>query len=241
MNDLKPDFTGSSVKSAGLLRPTVRKWNRSISNIGKVMILTFSMFVYFHPAPVHADCCYCVCCWECEGEGEDQECDFIYCDDCTGGTPYCGNGECNIFGCNCDDGCRSTSQGCEACSCPAGATHTKDAPPPVKITPLMKFRQVDTNKNGEIDFEETMKWVQKRDKNADEAKTKQAFEKMDLNHDGIITPDEFDTDLKTVKTTDITDNQTKSDSISMNTLAIGGGLIILAGLYLLYSFVFRKS
>ncbi|KAH9388474.1 hypothetical protein TYRP_023443 [Tyrophagus putrescentiae] len=29
-----------------------------------------------------------------------------YCGDCTLPTPYCGYGPCNIFGCNCDGGCR---------------------------------------------------------------------------------------------------------------------------------------
>ncbi|KAK6516004.1 hypothetical protein TWF281_004594 [Arthrobotrys megalospora] len=30
------------------------------------------------------------------------------CDDGTLGTPCCGNGECNVFCCNCDGGCRTT-------------------------------------------------------------------------------------------------------------------------------------
>jgi hypothetical protein len=29
-----------------------------------------------------------------------------YCDDCSESSPYCGLGKCNLFGCNCDGGCR---------------------------------------------------------------------------------------------------------------------------------------
>lgn len=28
------------------------------------------------------------------------------CDDGFPGTPYCGVGECNVYGCSCEDGCR---------------------------------------------------------------------------------------------------------------------------------------
>lgn len=30
----------------------------------------------------------------------------LRCSDCTVPTTYCGHGKCNVFGCNCDDGCR---------------------------------------------------------------------------------------------------------------------------------------
>ncbi|XP_013416209.1 uncharacterized protein LOC106177849 [Lingula anatina] len=31
-----------------------------------------------------------------------------FCKDCTKGTPYCGYGGCNIFGCACENGCRKS-------------------------------------------------------------------------------------------------------------------------------------
>ena len=41
---------------------------------------------------VYGDCCYVA--------------DPAPCADGTAGTPYCGYGKCNIFGCDCDGGCR---------------------------------------------------------------------------------------------------------------------------------------
>ena len=37
-----------------------------------------------------------------------------FCADGTRGTPYCGYGPCNIFGCNCDGGCRRPSGAMES-------------------------------------------------------------------------------------------------------------------------------
>jgi hypothetical protein len=50
---------------------------------------------------VSADCCSPVCqAWNPVG----PICYDWQCDDGTRGTPYCGQGPCNIFGCNCDGG-----------------------------------------------------------------------------------------------------------------------------------------
>ncbi|KAH9388476.1 hypothetical protein TYRP_023445 [Tyrophagus putrescentiae] len=35
----------------------------------------------------------------------------LYCDDCYIGSPWCGSGPCNIFGCNCDGPCRGHQKG----------------------------------------------------------------------------------------------------------------------------------
>ncbi|KAH7090754.1 hypothetical protein FB567DRAFT_546915 [Paraphoma chrysanthemicola] len=60
-----------------------------------------------------------------------------HCDDGTDSTPCCANGKCNIFCCNCDDGCRKETydgcvaiatrrygpySGCNFCPFPFGAT-----------------------------------------------------------------------------------------------------------------------
>ncbi|KIM72254.1 hypothetical protein PILCRDRAFT_829885 [Piloderma croceum F 1598] len=51
--------------------------------------------------PARAECC---------------PCPYIECLDGTLCTPYCGYGPCNIFGCNCDNGCRVCrwSTGCDS-------------------------------------------------------------------------------------------------------------------------------
>ncbi|KAI2810845.1 hypothetical protein BLOT_002011 [Blomia tropicalis] len=46
-------------------------------------------------------CCYYVAIRNCTGNGELSH----LCPDCSKPTPFCGEGRCNVFGCNCD-GCR---------------------------------------------------------------------------------------------------------------------------------------
>lgn len=81
----------------------------------------FVLFVQYM-CGVHADCCWKTLIWfHRTPSNETKDCSFY--DDaidfkggwcmiriCGNGRPpgsgtYCGNGPCNIFGCNCDDGC----------------------------------------------------------------------------------------------------------------------------------------
>uniref|UniRef100_A0A915IGN9 Uncharacterized protein n=1 Tax=Romanomermis culicivorax TaxID=13658 RepID=A0A915IGN9_ROMCU len=53
----------------------------------------------------YSDCCY----ESCQSSGSTFASLFSpikVCGDCTRGTPFCARGKCNIFGCNCDNGCR---------------------------------------------------------------------------------------------------------------------------------------
>jgi len=51
---------------------------------------------------VYSECCY--------GHLKGLK---IYCGDCNIGTPYCSaTGSCNVFGCNCDGGCRQGNFKC---------------------------------------------------------------------------------------------------------------------------------
>jgi hypothetical protein len=77
---------------------------------------------------VTADCCYKVtnCC----------------CRDGTAGTPYCGVGRCNIFGCNCRGGCR---QG------PIGRNVTSTGVPPV-VTKFLDSIPVEDNLAWELGY-----------------------------------------------------------------------------------------
>ncbi len=56
-----------------------------------ILVLFAALLMMIHLEPVDA-----VCCGATNG----------LCADGTKGTPHCGRGPCNIFGCNCDNGCR---------------------------------------------------------------------------------------------------------------------------------------
>ncbi|KAF8884396.1 hypothetical protein BD779DRAFT_1801744 [Infundibulicybe gibba] len=60
-------------------------------------LLTVLTTMMLQMSSVVADCCDCPITFSCN--------------DGTKCTPYCGYGQCNIFGCNCDGGCRSSFQG----------------------------------------------------------------------------------------------------------------------------------
>ncbi|PRW44326.1 Diedel [Chlorella sorokiniana] len=56
-----------------------------------------------------AECCFPHCVKWVNGP-EGPMCLVEKCGDGTEPTPYCGYGKCNIFGCNCDGGCRTASK-----------------------------------------------------------------------------------------------------------------------------------
>ncbi len=58
---------------------------------GTLILIIISMLV-FTSVQINAECCY--------AHNE-------YCKDCTMGTPFCGYGPCNEFGCQCRGGCRT--------------------------------------------------------------------------------------------------------------------------------------
>ncbi|KAF8873759.1 hypothetical protein BD779DRAFT_282031 [Infundibulicybe gibba] len=68
---------------------------RTISHI--LSLFTFFVMVTHHIQPASADCCPCPV----NSAGSPTKCN-----DGTKCVPYCGYGQCNIFGCNCDGGCR---------------------------------------------------------------------------------------------------------------------------------------
>uniref|UniRef100_A0A915HM82 Uncharacterized protein n=1 Tax=Romanomermis culicivorax TaxID=13658 RepID=A0A915HM82_ROMCU len=47
-----------------------------------------------------SDCCHAAC------QFTSSFLPLNVCADCSQGTPYCAYGQCNAFGCNCDNGCR---------------------------------------------------------------------------------------------------------------------------------------
>lgn len=57
-----------------------------------------------------AECCYSHCVKWVPDPELGRVCVVEKCGDGTEPTPFCGYGPCNIFGCNCDGGCRKASK-----------------------------------------------------------------------------------------------------------------------------------
>ncbi|KAF8884315.1 hypothetical protein BD779DRAFT_1674143 [Infundibulicybe gibba] len=96
------------------------------------------------------------------------------CNDNTPCTPYCGYGRCNIFGCNCDGGCRSSYQGFSTYK----ILNTEDASEAY-------FDAADADKDGKLTFEE---WATAEDnKGVDKDKLTQQWAKFDSAGAGFLT------------------------------------------------------
>ncbi len=117
---------------------------------------------------------YAVCCSSCSG----------ICADGTCGTPCCGYGSCNIFCCNCDDGCRTGS----CTDCCDGAD--------VMQATIDLFDNIDKNDDHAIDAREFQQWAGRSGRYFEsERHMEKAFSSVDKNGDGKVDPAEFDTDL----------------------------------------------
>jgi len=93
----------------------------------------------------------------------------------------CGVGPCNIFCCNCDGGCRRKSK-----------KRSLDQGDDMALT-LSYFKFVDLNLDNRIDYAEVLEF-----KNISIASTDPIpawFVEMDMDNDGKISPNEFDSDL----------------------------------------------
>lgn len=104
------------------------------------------------------------------------------CGDCTCGTPYCGIGGCNMFGCHCDNGCRSGDCGVDQRR---------------RLKSIDYFNQLDINSDNKLDINEVFIWFKNstKSKNISKLQLNHHFIKLDLNNDGHINPNEFDSDL----------------------------------------------
>lgn len=111
------------------------------------------------------------------------------CGDCTSTNAYCGYGPCNIFGCNCDGGCRTGR--CDQLNGTAASTQDK-------------FSAIDNDANGSISFEEASAWLSQNGKS--EADLQGSLEALDTNANGAIDPAEFDDDLKASEAETETEN-----------------------------------
>uniref|UniRef100_A0AC35F7X9 EF-hand domain-containing protein n=1 Tax=Panagrolaimus sp. PS1159 TaxID=55785 RepID=A0AC35F7X9_9BILA len=96
-----------------------------------------------------------------------------------------GKGPCNIFCCNCDDGCKQNYM----LSAQLPSKTTNPIPDAKGI-----FKAVDKDNNGSVTFEEAVEYIVKNDGEKKEKleKDRSWFTKMDKNKDEKITPNEFD-------------------------------------------------
>ncbi len=113
-------------------------------------------------AAANAVCCPCTSLFRC---ADGTHCSF----------GYCGYGPCNVFGCNCDGGCR-------------GSTITGDE----GATALTRFGAIDKDNNGVIDLSETKD--SDRGKMLPSRTLRAEFVTADINRDGTISIEEFDKD-----------------------------------------------
>jgi hypothetical protein len=136
-----------------------------------VPIALFGILLVVVVGSVNADCCGPVC------DG------FLgiggRCGDCTVTYTYCGYGPCNIFGCNCDGGCRTGR-----CSHQWG------------VSAADMFKTIDSNGDNRINITEANDWIKaKGSTKLDVAKMEISFKEMDTNRNGVIDPGEFDSGL----------------------------------------------
>lgn len=101
------------------------------------------------------------------------EIDDRCCGDCSSGTPYCGYGSCNIFGCDCDNGCRSGECG-------------SDAPDRRRL-----YNDININLDNKLSLNQTIQWLSSNNMNLNISEIRSEFSKFDLNNDGFLSLNEF--------------------------------------------------
>ena len=118
----------------------------------------------------------------------------------------CGCGACNIFCCNCKDGCNhlwTSYWNNRGYSYPFTCNHRKRGITGstfrnVSLEAAMLFKSIDINGNNAITNEEAAKYLENSAiyKRSTSFSLHQELGNMDINNDGIISPEEFDESLK---------------------------------------------
>lgn len=62
-----------------------------------------------------------------------------------------------------------------------------------------RFREIDTNHDGRLSFDEVKAWAAKHGTHLSDSELKKKFDEIDANQDGAIHPTEFDTPAKPAK------------------------------------------
>lgn len=146
-------------------------------------------------AEVDAECCYIP--FHCS---EPNNVKKYRCLDCTESTVYCGLGKCNVFGCNCDGGCRKGNDSlwcwnpvfnCSR-SFHAVANLAKLSSPKTYVAKLIDV--FDEDRNQVLNFEEFGALIKAQEPNS-QWDLQHEFETIDVNQDGLISLREIDGDL----------------------------------------------
>lgn len=130
-----------------------------------------------------AECCYVP--YDCKEKNGDSS---HRCADCSEATIYCGVGQCNVFGCNCDGGCRKGNDSLW-CWNPAFCHHRTEAEQNV----LQLIKLYDSNQDSALDKEEFETLLEKLPINGGGGGGGE-FETLDANSDGLISLSEIDRD-----------------------------------------------
>lgn len=161
--------------------------------IKHVLLLTI-LFIYTFVRPVTSECCRKVC----GGRCADSYADSV----------YCGVGNCNFFGCNCEGGCRKGNchrqrfkcgklkwLQCDKCVGCEGSRTRRSAPaaasPFESKTPAEIFAKLDRNHDLIIEREEFDEFSRAMNL-GNEAMIDLRWNATDLNGDGIVTINEID-------------------------------------------------
>ncbi|XP_078609212.1 uncharacterized protein LOC144880727 [Branchiostoma floridae x Branchiostoma japonicum] len=140
------------------------------------------------------------------------------CPDGTPGTPYCGYGKCNLFGCNCNGGCRHAKRdmleearsllellrgGQEDTAPEESAMEGRgfgDTSPEEGFMAVRGFGDHDTDKDRKLSKQEALGMLEALAEVDVSKLPADWFESMDKNGNGYIDPEEYDEDLaKTLK------------------------------------------
>lgn len=145
---------------------------------------------------VLGECCPAYQIMLCKPDGTDSKYTAPYCLDCSEPDLFCAHGNCNVFGCNCDGGCRvgKCSQACTPCRDPA-QNITNKAAKEVYNVPLFTIETImqraDLDRDGLLSMVEASNWLSvvydiPKDKLTKKIKV------LDANKDGFISSQEID-------------------------------------------------
>lgn len=157
------------------------------------MLIRVALVVHALTLACLVDLVVCKCCDNCPNLRRDpQSREWRHvCSDCTWGTPFCGQGPCNIFGCGCLGECRTGD--CTACY-PQAEIFDGYLRDPTPVTDAQSIvNEADSDDNQVLDPIEVFDWFTARARvTITSATLGTEFARLDKNHDGLLTAQEID-------------------------------------------------
>lgn len=163
----------------------------------KVFILLSVIFQFHCFISVSGECCPSYEIMLCKPDGAPSKYAASLCLDCSEPDLFCAHGNCNVFGCNCDGGCRTgnCSKACTPCTEPDRSNNHDVLGKAVYNVPSFTLetimQEADLNKDGLLHQLEALEWLVK---NRPLQKTELASEVkiLDKNKDGYLSRQEID-------------------------------------------------